>query len=166
MDRARAMTVLRLLVIGVLLWPASQAGAQAQGGQPDAVTPPVQPADSFSRRALVGEVRCVQGIPEPSYADTTRPAVHGIDRAETVKHETMHVAQLLGGCDSIMAVWLRDPAVRADAEIQATCAGLEVYADTARRRQRLNAARTALMMIYARWIQPGDIYAAVEAWCR
>jgi len=109
------------------------------------------------------EVRCINGLPHPHYeADTT---LHGIARAETVKHETTHVMQLLGGCDSIMAMWARDTFVRLDAEIQATCKGLTVYQDSTTRARRERESIQALGMLYRKQMLSGDLYRAFTIHC-
>jgi hypothetical protein len=82
-----------------------------------------------------------------------------------VKHETMHVAQMMAGCDSTLAVWARDTVAKIEAEVQATCAGLEVYADSSRRAAREREAVQTLGLLYPKTMVSGQLYSAFTRWC-
>lgn len=119
------MTALRLLAVCVLPLLASQAGAQAQGGQPDATPllglgPPAAPAREVNELpppGYLGWTECRAGVP----VTKIDPTLDSITRMEVRLHEAQHRAQLAVGCDSIAASWDADPRAYVAAEAEAQC---------------------------------------------
>jgi hypothetical protein len=109
MDRTRAVTVLRCLLLAVPLL-ASQAGAQ-QGDPPEVVT-------SALRNGPAATI-CVAGAPLTVWLQAPLPPAI---RAELEVHEAIHRRQLAGDCDARLAQILGDRHVHAEVEAEAGCA--------------------------------------------
>lgn len=165
------MTTSRFLTLLLLSSQlVSQASAQRGDGHLGVTPAP-------SSRAFVGEVTCNEaGEPDARYLDSLLIEQHAIeiDRAETLRHEAVHLAQLTSDCRSTMARWVVDPAARLEAEIEATCGGIRTYSDPARRAKREEMSRGVLAMLYAGEALPvgpdttnyGYIWSRFDHWCR
>jgi hypothetical protein len=143
-----------------------------------AIAPPAQAQEGavlerHGTSHLASEMACVAGRPYASPGDSVAAATLGITRDETLLHEAVHRKQLAEGpvpCEGMLRMWGRDPLARLDAEVEATCVGLQAYPDTARRARRKRDAIRVVFDLYARLL-PVDgpplapIYDAFERWC-
>jgi hypothetical protein len=101
-----------LIFFALLLSPGA---AQAQS--PIRVDPVEQ--RSMDRQHMQAETRC--GFAHP-YPEQLRHLT-AEQAAENSVHEAVHLRQLNGNCDSVMAVWDHDLLKRVQAEAEATCEG-------------------------------------------
>ncbi|MGH7184695.1 MAG: hypothetical protein ACREIB_00220 [Pseudomonadota bacterium] len=55
---------------------------------------------------------------------TTAPMLDSVTSIAVAAHEAAHRRRMAAGCDSVKALWARDPVARLDAEAEGYCAGL------------------------------------------
>lgn len=128
MDGPRAVKVFRLLMLALavlaLLGVARTLHAQTPllviTGDRDAWRAAKAAARARGAGHNAGETRCTVGgtdsvqLWELSHADS----------AEVAAHEAIHARQLAANCDSVMAVWDLEPALKMEAEAEALCGGM------------------------------------------
>lgn len=146
-------TLATLLVLALV--PASAAG---QGLEEDT-------------RHLASEVACRGGQPYVARSDSIQAAEYGISRDETLLHEAVHLKQLDGACEATLARWVMDPMARLEAEVEATCIGLQAVPQGKERERARYRRERVLFDVYARLIPTsagppfGVVSALFERWC-
>jgi hypothetical protein len=112
---------------------------------------------------LAGATGCDdQGNPA---IEPPRPELTGYERAENIRHETMHRAQFAINCDSIAALWAAEPIYRIQLEAQATCVGLEAWPTDSLRRIRKGLAAGRISAAYGNGSGFEEIYEALDHYC-
>jgi hypothetical protein len=117
------MTTLRCLLVLVPLL-ASHVSAQ-EGGPPVVVTPSLSAAaprvgaevNELPPQGYMGFTDCRAGVPTSRFD----PTLDSITEMEVRLHEQLHRLQLAVGCDSVQALWRRDPRAAVQAEAEALC---------------------------------------------
>lgn len=154
------------ILFGLLL---SAAVMQAQAPVPHTF------GDEHSQRAVTasrdsttqyhGAVSCdsLQDVP---VIEHITPPGDSLLRAENVRHEAMHFVQLAAaGCRKTMALWQHDALAWLLAEAEASCAGLEVYANREKRHSRMQAMILLIGFRRPPGLAFGDVGEAFRAAC-